>query len=188
MSRGRGLPRAAAAAVLLVGALLAGGLTAAVASAKPAPDAAVDDVIVVQPFAADSGDRCPRGFTKGQLGWHAGALAVDLDGVVGDQPLPGNANPACAEDRRATTAYFTAYAGASVLDAASVGANNSERVFPDALALHASRPIEAVTVQVCRISLAPPPSPLPPFPPPPPPPVRICGPVHRYAAPAATTG
>src|SRR6266545_1539502 len=66
--------RAAAAAVLLVGALLAGGLTAAVASAKPAPDAAVDDVIVVQPFAADSGDRCPRGFTKGQLGWHAGAL------------------------------------------------------------------------------------------------------------------
>jgi len=65
MSRGRGLPRAAAAAVLLVGALLAGallagGLTAAVASAKPAPDPAADGVIDAQPFAADSGDKRPR--------------------------------------------------------------------------------------------------------------------------------
>ena len=60
MSRGRGLPRAAAVAVLLAGALLAGGLTAAVASAKPAPDAAVDGVIDAQPFAADSGDKRPR--------------------------------------------------------------------------------------------------------------------------------
>ncbi len=58
MSRGRGLPRAAAVAVLLAGALLAGGLTAAVASAKP--DAAVDGVIDAQPFAADSGDKRPR--------------------------------------------------------------------------------------------------------------------------------
>ncbi|HEX6673656.1 MAG TPA: hypothetical protein VF486_01325 [Actinomycetes bacterium] len=55
MNPGRGLPRAAAAALPLVGALLAGGLTAALASAKPAPDPAADDVIVVQPFAADSG-------------------------------------------------------------------------------------------------------------------------------------
>ncbi len=175
----RPLPYRAAglAAALAAVALLAGGLT---------PRASAKDAVVTQPFAADSGDRCPRGFTKGTLGWHPGARTVDLDGAVADQPLPGNANAACGEDHRATAAYFTAKAGGSVLDVVSVGADNGERAFPDALALDASSPIEAVTVQVCRISLAPPPSPLPPFPPPPPP-ARVCGPVQTYAAPAATT-
>jgi hypothetical protein len=125
MSRGTRLPRAAAAAVLLVGALLvgallAGGLTAAVASAKPAPDPALDDAIVAQPFAADSRDAC--GVTKGQLGWHLGSLTVDVKGTVAD-------NPACGGVLYSTIATFTALAPNGVTRRVTQPVDDGQRAF-----------------------------------------------------------
>ncbi len=109
MSPGRLLPRTVGAAVLLAVVLLAGGLTAA-ASAQPATDRAVEDVIIPQPFAADSGDQCPMGSIEGLLGWHAGARLVEVTGTVTDHPLPGDTDPACAEDGRETVAMLNAFA------------------------------------------------------------------------------
>src|SRR5687768_5987261 len=74
--------RVAVGAALAVAATFAG---AGSALAGEPPGA-----VVVQPFAADSGDPCPMGLTRGSLGWHlaplGGVRAVDIRGVVVDRP------------------------------------------------------------------------------------------------------
>ncbi len=180
MSQGRFLPRTAAAAVLLAAALLAGGLTAAAASAQPATDRAAEDVIIVQPFAADSGDKCPMGSTKGVLGWHSGARTVDIAGTVTDHPLPGDTNSACAEDGRETIATFTALAPGVAAQKITQRANNGQRDFRTSFAFPA--PIAQVTVQVCRHIPLPAPLPVQSNPP------DYCGPLQTYRAPQATAG
>ncbi len=162
MRRGR---IAATVVAALVTTVLLGGM-AAHASLPPG-----DDVIVVQPFAADSGDRCPMGATKGTLGWHLGTLSVDVAGTVADHPLPGDTNPACAQDGRSTTATFTASAPNRVVRRVSQQANDGQQAFKFSF----PGPVQAVTVQVCRHGLLPTPP-------------DYCGPAQRYPRSLVTTG
>jgi hypothetical protein len=137
------------AAVLIAAAALAGGF-AGTAAAEPS----AADVIVSAPFAADSGDACPMGATRGRLGWHVdGFRTVDVAGTVLDHPLPAEPNTRCREDGRFTAATFTAFAKnvPFPLDAESQAVNNGTADVR--LQLTATRAIDFVVVQVCRRSL-----------------------------------
>ncbi len=136
------------AAASIGGATLMGGLGVASASTVP---------VVVQPFAADSGDVCPMGFTKGTIAWQVGPAnvgrVVDLKGIVADRPLPADPSGACGEDARFTTATFTAYARGSAVDSESQQADNGQRAFSASLTSAAG--IDLLVVQVCRHSRLP---------------------------------
>ncbi len=162
MSPGRALPRAAAAAVLL-----AGGLSATVASAKPAPDPAADDATIAQPLAADSGDGC--GSTKGTFGWHVGTLTVDVNGTVTDRSCFVEPYP----DLYSTVARFTALTANKPARLVTQEVDNGQRDFEFSF----PGPVQAITVQVCRHASQPVPLPAPP---------DYCGPKQAYRPPTAT--
>ncbi|WP_204011944.1 hypothetical protein [Virgisporangium aurantiacum] len=140
--------------------------------------AAAQDTVVQQPFAADSGDACPHGRTKGLLGWHlpplgGGPVVADVTGILVDQPVSGDVStPECADDFRFSTVTFTAIAGARVVDTESARVDNGTVRFAFRLAAVTATPIDLVVVQVCRVNLDPAP-------------FTFCGPKQQYRAPIA---
>jgi len=136
--------------VALAGAagLLSVGAAAAPASAVP---------IIQQPFHADSGDKCPMGFTTGTFGWQIGspgtARLVTVTGTVVDRPLPGDPATVCGEDARNSTATFTAYNKGVPVHNEAHTVNNGRLSFTTTLT--AVPPIDRIVVQVCRRSLQP---------------------------------
>jgi hypothetical protein len=166
------------AAVIMVGAAFAATVTGLVTPAA-ASAAEVPDTVVDQPFAADSGDACPLGRTKGVLGWHlrplgGGPTAVDVTGILLDQPLSGDVSiPECADDGRFSTVTFTALAGGTVVDTGSGRVDNGTVRLAFRLAAEVRAiPIDQVVVQVCRVNLDPAP-------------FEYCGPKQVYRAPIA---
>jgi hypothetical protein len=167
------------AAVIMVGAAFAamvtGLVTPASASAAEGPDTVVD-----QPFAADSGDACPLGRAKGLLGWHlrplgGGPIAVDVTGILVDQPSGDVSIPECVDDGRFSTVTFTAYLGQTVVDTGSARVDNGTVRLGFRLAAEVrATPIDQVVVQVCRVNLDPAP-------------FEYCGPKQRYRAPIAVS-
>jgi hypothetical protein len=140
MSRRRALIGVAGA--LATAALLAGG---GAVSASEAPSD-----VVSEPFAATSGDECRMGTTKGVLGWHlTGSRRVDVRGTVADRGANTDPGLPCGDDRRYTTATFTAFSGGvevrpRVVQRVDNGTLNFS--FP----ITAPRAIDVVVVQVCR--------------------------------------
>ncbi len=140
-------------------------LTAAVAGAGAlifvgaAGVSAATGPIVQQPFYADSGDKCPMGYTKGTFGWQIGALRgavlVDVKGTVVDQPLPGNPAAGCADDARYTTATFTAYSKSVSVAKEIDSVDNGQLSFTTRM--RSTTPIDRIVVQVCRHSRLSPP-------------------------------
>jgi hypothetical protein len=114
----------------------------------------------MQRFQADSGDRCRYGSTEGALGWravHTPELpAVDVSGVVADQPLqtePG----LCPDDYRYTVAIFTAYAwDLMIVDQEVRRVDNGVLDLRLTLSVdNASvQRIDRVGVRICRVSFA----------------------------------
>jgi hypothetical protein len=92
------------AAALLAISLLGRAAVPAAAYATPAQAAVVE-----QPFYADSGDGCPRGYAQGVLVWRTDGDVVHVDAVgeVVDRADPKN--PACGDDGRYTVATITVY-------------------------------------------------------------------------------
>lgn len=136
---------AGAAAVLLTGA------APAVAQAKEFP-------VIVELFAADSGDRCrlkpdrgPMGATKGVLGWHVSIIGnepiVDVKGSVFDQPLPDDTGRACS-DGLFTSATFTALSGKTRVDTEIRRVDDGQADF--SFRLTGTTQITMVVIQVCR--------------------------------------
>jgi hypothetical protein len=149
MVRTRLIRRLAIAVLALAGA----GVWTATAYASVAPGPT--DTVVEQPFAADSGDRCQYGSTRGLLGWHLGPLVrpatVAVRGSVLDRPLSLPSIPECGDDGRHTVLTMTAYARGVAVDQELVRVDNGVREFGFQLANTTSlAPIERVVVQVCR--------------------------------------
>lgn len=167
-------------ALILVGAAFAAAVTGPVMPAS-ASTGDVTGTVVNQPFAADSGDDCPRGRARGVLGWHlpplgGGPTAVDVTGTLVDQPASGDVStPECADDGRFSAVTFTAYAGATVVDTGSGHVDNGTVRIAFRLAARARAvPIDRVVVQVCRVNLDPAP-------------FEYCGPRQQYRAPIAVS-
>jgi hypothetical protein len=155
----------------------AAALAAVLVTAGPAPASAAaevaPDVIITQVFAADSGEVCPLGVTRGTLGWHVGIGGsqpiVDVKGVVDDRgPIS-----TCGGDVRYTTAIFTAYSGNVVVDSEVRRADDGQQTF--SFSLTARTQVSLVIVQVCRPSLTPGP-------------FEYCGPPQKYRTPVAIAG
>jgi hypothetical protein len=150
MGRVRAMRRAAAMVLVAAAAAGAWATTAsATASASSAPD-----TVVEQPFAADSGDACQYGVTKGKIFWQLGPLvgpsSVGVTGALSDRPVPGE--PAtCRDDRKFTVLTVTAYAGSVAVDEELVRANNGVRDYRFVLQNETSRArIDRLVVVVCR--------------------------------------
>lgn len=153
MRRARSTLRAAALLVCALSAVLT-GVGPASAAARVAPD-----TVVEQPFAADSGDSCRYGYTKGVLGWHLGPLVgrptvVEVAGTVLDRPLSGSPAGSCGNDGRYATVTLTAYVGTKPVDTAAARVDNGTRDFRFQLAntTTAAR-IDRIVIEVCRPSL-----------------------------------
>jgi hypothetical protein len=158
MRRGRATIFAAAA--LGAVALVIGAATA---------QAAVVGAIVTQPFSADSGDACRMGQTRGKLGWHTDTRrVVEVNGVMVDRPVPGDADTRCGNDGRYSVVTFTGFSRGTVVTRGTQRVDNGQRDIR--LGLVAERPIDLVLVQVCRPSTLPGPA-------------DVCGPAQRYPAP-----
>jgi hypothetical protein len=150
----------------LAGAVAA--LATVVAGDAAAAQPPVSDPVVTAPFAADSGDACKLGATRGTLGWHIGQRQVDVRGTVVDR---GPGLP-CGDDGRYTTATFTAYTGDVRVGPPVVRKVDNGRLgfgFP----ITSARGVSTVVVQVCRHSRLPGPP-------------DYCGTPHVNRAPATT--
>jgi len=125
-----------------VEALAAGALTSA-------------DTIVRQSFAADSGDRCRYGQTRGVLGWHlptlgGGAVSVAVAGQVLDQPVV-DVSTVCGDDGRFSVATVTGFVGSKAVHTASVRADNGAQRFNFRIAVpDRGARIDRVEARVCR--------------------------------------
>jgi hypothetical protein len=174
MTRASSLVRriAGGAVVLATAASLLGGTASAQTT---------EDSVAVQPFDADSGDKCPMGVTKGDLVWSlTSPRVVGVKGVVVDRPLPGDTDTACGDDRRFTTATFVASSKVSNAVFRFVArADNAEEGISTRLVL--TPQIDVVSVQVCRQLIRPVPLPGPE-------PVDTCGPVERFQRPLTKAG
>jgi hypothetical protein len=110
----------------------------------------------ITPFAADSGDACRYGATRGTLGWHVGisplpVTAVDVNGQLTDRPLPSDPSTACGDDGFYSAATFTAYSGSVAIARQTRTADNATVSFAFTLSGNtASTGIDRVVVQVCR--------------------------------------
>lgn len=172
MSRNRAVVRATAVAVgtLFAGALVAGGVAHAGSTGSAA--AGVKDVLPQQ-FAADSGDACRMGFTRGTLAWlGAPGQPVAVRGSVTDRPTPIVPADICGvDDGRFTYATFTAFSGRRVVDTEVQRVNNGSKDFTFTLGTDDVVPpaINLVTVQVCRAGVRPSP--------------EVCGPTQSYLPP-----
>jgi hypothetical protein len=132
-----------------VAAVAAIGSSTASAQASTAPN-----TVVEQRFAADSGDTCKYGFTKGSLLWTLGPWVapstVGVEGVLGDRPLPGEPT-VCRDDRRFSVVTVTAFAGNVVVDQRLVRADNQAVDYQFRLVNDTSlAPIDRVVLGVCR--------------------------------------
>lgn len=167
---------ATAVAVAVIGPAAPG----AAARSAPAAPAAPPAVVVPQSFAADSGDNCRYGATRGTLGWVFGAppsyrVTVAVRGTVVDRPTPDDTR-VCPGDRRYTIATFTAYAGRLEVDSDARRVDDGSLAFEFTLGLNSNLiTIDRVVVQVCRISLLPGP-------------YDYCGTPQEYRVPIHTTG
>jgi hypothetical protein len=115
------------------------------------------------PFAADSGDACKYGVTKGVFVWTSGPLdpiarpgrIVKASGVLVDEPKQPDPK-ACPGDFRYTIGIYTAYGRTTELGREKFAVDNGElqlRFVFDAT--KAAEPVDVIVVQVCRISLLP---------------------------------
>lgn len=161
-------PTARVAGFVLAAAVLTGGLTQPAFAAAAATD-------VPQPFAANSGDACRMGAAKGTIVWHLAPASRAVDGraTVLDRPVPNDPGPGCGDDGRYTVLTLTAYVAGVRVDQQSLRVDNNSREAP--FTLTATKPIEAVSVQVCRLTRLPGP------------PV-YCGIAQTYPAPLTTIG
>jgi hypothetical protein len=167
------------AAVMSFLAAAAGLVITAAAPASAAATAA--DTVVEQTFAADSGDACPHGRTKGVLGWHlpplgGGPTVADVTGVLLDQPVSGDVSiPECGDDFRFSVVTFTALAGGRTVDTESARVDNGTVRFAFRLGADVRPvPIDTVVVVVCRVNLDPAP-------------FTFCGAKQVYRAPIAVS-
>lgn len=145
MTRGLTLHRAF---MIIAGTLLA--------SLVLAPGTANAALVIEKPFAADSGENCPLGYTKGTLSWQPFTpglyLVVDVKGTLVDRPAKNDPTN-CGSDGRYSVATFTAYDNNAVVDSDARQVDNGMLDFGFELI---GRPgIDLITVQVCRISLTP---------------------------------
>jgi hypothetical protein len=134
---------------------LAALLVAALGALTAANTAQADGSVVLQTFYADSGDQCPMGYTKGNLGWHVGPVpnnvdVVHVNGYLVDRPLPNDPSLVC-RDLRWSVATFTAYSSGVVVDKRQVKVDNGRIDFTFDLSARL-RVIGAVVIQVCRFS------------------------------------
>lgn len=142
---------------LRIVAVLAATLLTGLAVSSPVQAAPI-------PFAADSGDQCRYGSTRGSLDWRlAGtpprAVAVDVRGTLTDRPVPTDPGPACPDDRRFSIATFTVYAGNVVVDREAQRADNNVVSFGFVLGSNSTvARIDRLVIQVCRHSSTLPPS------------------------------
>jgi hypothetical protein len=141
--------RAVAAVLGAVAAATAIGAWTVSAQASTAPAAVVE-----QRFAADSGDACRYGVTKGSLFWSLGPWVapstVGVDAVLVDRPMAGE--PAtCRDDRRFSVVTLTAFAGNVAVAERRVRADNQVVDYEFRLVNDTSlAPIDRVAVVVCR--------------------------------------
>jgi hypothetical protein len=140
--------RLATRPAILLGAVAAGLVLAAPAVADVAPD-------VKQRFAADSGDKCRMGVTVGVLVWPGRPderSVVHVTGAVADVP-----DTPCGHDHRYTVAYFTAYSKRQRVEFEQRSVDDEKISFDFDLgdAASTARPVDLVTVRVCRLSPVP---------------------------------
>jgi hypothetical protein len=132
--------------------VLLGLLTAA--TAIGAGPAYAEGSAVTHAFAADSGDACRLGATRGTLTWISrGPLAVttvDVAGALVDRPLPND--PTTCRDPRYSSVTFTAFRGAVVVDSEARRVDNGQLSFRFQLTGSTTvyTPIDRVVVEVCR--------------------------------------
>lgn len=112
------------------------------------------DMVPARPFAADSGDACGYGQTKGSLLWVTPgplpAISVTISGVVVDRPVPQEVF-GCRDDGYYSTVRFTAYSGRTVLGSQAVRADNGQVSYDFSLGSgRPELPVTQLTVQVCR--------------------------------------
>jgi hypothetical protein len=148
-----GLACAVSAAGLAAAASAPAGAAPVKALTAGAPSSA--DTIARQEFAADSGDRCRYGQTRGTLGWHlpplgGAAVAVDVAGRVLDQPV-ADVPTVCSDDGRFSVATVTGFVGVKPVGTASARADNGSQGYEFRITVpdRAAR-IDRVVVQVCR--------------------------------------
>ncbi|GIH09147.1 hypothetical protein Rhe02_72140 [Rhizocola hellebori] len=120
------------------------------------PATAHADVTISQAFAADSGDSCRYGLTKGTLTWRlvsppTHAVAVSVAGRLADRPLPADPGAICPDDRRFSIANFAVYAGTVVVDRQARRVDNGVVSFQFILGSSSTvARIDRLVVQVCR--------------------------------------
>jgi hypothetical protein len=118
-----------------------------------APAAHADSV--THTFAADSGDSCRFGVTRGTMSWISrGAFAATTVAVAGslvDRPVAND--PSNCNDPRYSSVTFTAYRGTAVVDTELRRVDNAQVDFRFELTSTiwtVITPIDRVVVQVCR--------------------------------------
>jgi hypothetical protein len=166
MGRARSGRRVIAALLL---ALAAVGVGTATAYAGTSPNSVVE-----QPFAADSGDACKYGATRGTIFWTLGPFVtpapVGVKGTLIDRPL-SDMPSVCGNDGRFSVVTFTAYAGTVKVDEQLVRADNQLVDYQFRLVNETSTaPISHLVVVVCRHFPAPGPA-------------VYCGPRQLFRAP-----
>jgi hypothetical protein len=137
----------------LLMALAAAGVGTAAAYADTTPNT-TPNTVVEQPFAADSGDTCKYGVTKGTIFWTLGPFVrpapVAVKGTLIDRPLSDGPS-ICPDDRRFSVVTFTAFAGTVKVDEELVRADNQAVDYGFRLINETSTaPISHLVVVVCR--------------------------------------
>ena len=104
------------------------------------------------PFFADSGDKCQYGYTKGVLSLPSvPTRLVKVAGVVVDRPDGPGIPELCPDDGRFSFAVLVAYIGTTSVDGERIPVDNSAREYRiDLTNMISTRPIDRVSVQVCR--------------------------------------
>jgi len=137
-----------AAALLVAAAAIGAWTVSAYADAAP-------NTIVEQDFAADSGDRCQYGVTRGKIFWTLGPLVrppapVGVKGALVDRPH-GATPPDCGDDRRFSVVTITAYTRDVVVDQEQVRADNGVSEIQLRLTNETSTAqIDRLVIVVCR--------------------------------------
>jgi len=142
----RTVPLLLRAVAVLVTALIAGSLVA------PTPAAAFGPT-----FAADSGDACPYGVTRGTIDWVISGsslrtvIGADIRGSLTDQPASPSPTTACRNDGFYSVATFTAVFAGGQRQARAIRADNQILSFGFRLiAPWTTAELDRVEVQVCR--------------------------------------
>jgi hypothetical protein len=128
--------------------LLSGAAALAAVFSLAAPAAAA----VQLPFFAESGDKCQYGYTKGVLSLPTvPTRVVHVAGVVVDRPAEPGIPELCPDDGRFSFAVLIAYTGTTAVDGERVAVDNGAVDYKlDLTSTSTTRPIDRVSVQVCR--------------------------------------